>query len=1215
MTAHVDFHFASVEELDGLGSATSRSNHNIAAISLLKQLEAVSCAPGDLTLHQQRTLAKYTGWGDSEVLKRAFPQGAYSWAEPCDELKGLLTQEETESLRASTLNAHYTRLDIIRAIYAAVEHLGLPSWGKLRVLEPAGGVGHFFGAMPASLAINSERAAVEPDSITARILERLYPATRVFACGFEAAQLPKEYFDLIISNVPFGDYAVHDPAIKDKRLRECIHDYFFVKSLSLLKPGGVLAFITSRYTLDKKKNAIRLHMAQQAELLAAARLPDNAFKRNAGTQVVTDVIILRKRLAPISSSEANALAWVETEMRLLCDDNMGETEMPVNRLFVANPDLVLGEMKLDRGMYARADLRVAPKHDDLSTALREKLIAQLPASPLTAPAAISSVAIQHSQAQPAKESSESEDGLIEDQRNSTARARASALFELYLQAKQVIRLQLDDADDEILAEAQCELNLRYERVRRRYGAINHPRTTRGLDTQNPILPFLRALEEPNANGGWRKAPFFHTRTIRPLRQSTTADNPKDALLQCLNELGRVDPDFIAGRCGVSRAETIAALEGLIYETHDGRYVTAEEYLSGNVRLKLREAEAAAKLNTTFAGNVEALKGVVPPALGQEEISARLGSGWIPADVITDFIRELLPGYKGQAQYHEQLGAWTVANADHFTLQSVEATQTWGTGRRNAIQLIDDALNLRQPTVHDLIVIKGKEQPVINDAETTSAQAKLTEIRQRFAGWVWAGAKRAERLIEIYNERYNGLRERRYSGSHLQFPGMSRSFEPRPHQKDGVWRILQSRATLLGHCVGSGKTALSIIAARELKRLGLARKALVAVPNHLLVTQWQREALRLYPDLKILAPGKADLSRSQRGELMSRIATGDWDLILIPHPSFTMLPVRQATVARFIEREVDQLRAYLEELQTNDKDEVTKKSVKEIERAIRRLEAKLLNTQSDIARSSEATICWEELGVDALFVDEAHYFKNLYCPTKMTRVAGMPNTESQRAFDMFIKVRSVLESGGRVVFATGTPISNSIAECYVMMKYLQLELLEELGLQHFDAWAQMFTDTSQSVEMKPDGSGFRVHTRFNRFTNLPELAAIWRQVLDVKTAEQLQLPRPQIHGGGAQVIKSPKSPALDRIIQSLAKRAEAISKRWVSPEEDNMLRITTEGRKAALDPRLVDPAAPADSNGKISQVVRNLMRFYQESHGTHGVQLVFVDTNCPRTKAE
>lgn len=1214
-TSCQDFSFAPNESLASLQGAAARFAGNTKAIQLLKQLEAEERPPGALTLEEQQTLVHYSGWGDTEVFQRAFPRSAYARMEPCDELKGVLNEQEMTSLRASTLNAHYTQLDVIRAIYAVIERLGLAAWGRLRVLEPAAGVGHFLGAMPASLAVQAERVAVELDDITARILARLYPAARVFACGLEAAPLPKDYFDLIVSNIPFGDYAVHDPSLKDRRLRECIHDYFFVKSLSLLKPGGVLAFITSRYTFDKRKNFVRQHLAQHAELLAAVRLPSDAFKRNAGTEVITDVILLRKRPAPISFADTTLLTWMEAELMCLRDTQGTTAELPINRLFQARPELVLGEMQLTRGMYARTDLGVVAQHNDLAGALRNRLLAQHPITALPAPASIAPIAVTFPSAASANANDESESALLEGHCDNSTHARASALFELYLQAKRVIRLQLDDADDAALAAAQSELHGHYDRIRQRYGALNHPRTTRGLATKNPILPFLRALEEPTANGGWCKAPFFHTRTIRPNRQQTTAASPKDALLQCLSELGRVELDFIAGRCGQSRAAVVAALAGRMYETPDGHYVTAEEYLSGNVRQKLREAESAAQLNPQFAANVEALKNVLPPTLGQEAITARLGSGWIPASVVSQFINTLLPTYRGQVQYHEQLGAWTVANADYETANSVEATQTWGTPRRNAIQLIDDALNLRQPTVHDVVEVRGKEQSVVNEAETTSAQAKLAEIRQRFAQWIWSDTERTQQLITIYNERYNSLRERRYDGSHLQFPGMSCHFTPRPHQQDGVWRILQSRATLLGHCVGSGKTALSIIAAHELKRLGLVRKALVTVPNHLLVTQWQREALRLYPDLKILAPGKADLSRSQRGELLSRIATGDWDLILIPHSSFTMLPLRQATVLRFIKREEEQLRTYLEELQTNDKDEVTRKSIKDIERAIRRLDAKLHNTQAAIARDSQATICWEELGVDALFVDEAHYFKNLSCPSKMTRVAGMPNTESQRAFDMFIKVRSVLEAGGRVVFATGTPISNSIAECYVMMKYLQLELLEEMGLQHFDAWAQMFADTSQSVEMKPDGSGFRVHTRFNRFTNLPELVAIWRQVLDVKTAEQLQLPRPQLHGGSPTVIKSPKSPALDRIIQSLARRAEAISQRQVSPEVENMLRITTEGRKAALDPRLVDPTAPVDADGKIQQVIRNLVRFYHESHETRGAQVVFIDTNCPRSKAE
>jgi len=1215
MTVYEDFRFTPTDDLADLGGPASRFNHNVKAIKLLKSLEAEGRLPGNLTPDEQLALTRYSGWGDTEVINHTFTQIPGHEAEPCGKLRGLLTGEEIASLRASTLNAHYTRLDVIRAIYVAIERLGLAAWGKLRILEPAAGIGHFLGAMPATLAAGAERVAIELDSITARILARLYPATRIFASGFEKVRLPRDYFDLIVSNVPFANVPIYDPETRDRRLRECVHDYFFVKSLQLLKPGGVLAFITSRYTLDKRKSVVRRHLARHAELLAAVRLPSGAFKQNAGTEVIADVIILRKRASPIDLDHSEAPVWVAAGTQRLFDEYGGEAELPINNLFIARPDLTLGKPKLDRGMYSRSELVIEPEAGDLAAALRDRLIAQFPAGTLSAPVAVGQATINRIRAtSPAPDQTESPSALVHGAKSSDALSRASALFELYLQAKQVIRHQVDDADDQILADAQRELNLLYDRFRMRFGPINDPGATRSLDHRSPILPFLRALEEPDGNGSYRKTPFFQTRTIRPRRRTAVASDPKEALLRCLDELGRVDIDHIGRACGLAPEAAAAALSGIIYEAPGGGYVTAEEYLSGNVRLKVREADAAAQLSPRFEANVAALSSILPAPLDPSEITARLGSGWIPADVITSFIRELLPTYRGQSQYHERLGAWTVEHADEHTLQSVEATQVWGTLRRNAIQLIDDALNLREPTVYDTVEVRGAPRAVVNTGETTSAQAKLAEIKLRFDRWVWADPRRAERLAAIYNDRYNCLRERRYDGSHLQFPGMSRSFEPRQHQRDGVWRILQNRATLLGHCVGSGKTALSIIAAHELKRLGLARKTLAAVPNHLLVTQWQREALRIYPELRILAPGKAELSRAQRGELMSRIATGDWDLILIPHSSFTLLPVRQTTSARFIERELAQLRAYLEELEEGDKDDVTRRSVKEIERAIRRLETKLLNASSEKARDSEATICWEELGVEMLLIDEAHYFKNLYCPTKMTRVSGMPNSESQRAFDMFMKVRSILESGGRVVFATGTPISNSIAECFVMMKYLQLETLEALGLAHFDAWAQMFADTSQSIEMKPDGSGFRVHTRFARFTNLPELAAIWRQVLDVKTAEQLQLPRPQIYGGGPEIIKSPKSPALERIIKSLAARAERIAERKVSPDVDNMLLITTEGRKAALDPRLVDPSAPADSEGKISRIVENLVRHYHESQDTLGVQAVFIDTNCPRSEA-
>jgi N12 class adenine-specific DNA methylase len=1214
-TALTDFVFELGENLSSLGGPKQRYLFNVAAIELLKKLETEGRPPGDLASYEQLTLARYSGWGDTEVFNHSCTRVSHYETDYCAKLRGLLTEEEINSLRASTLNAHYTRLDVIRAIYEAIERLGLPAWGKLRVLEPAAGIGHFLGAMPAALAKDAERVAVELDSVTARILSRLYPATRVFTSRFEDVRLPKDYFDLIISNVPFGDTPVHDPETKDRRLRECVHDYFFVKSLSLLKPGGVMAFVTSRHTLDKQKNAVRRHLARHAELIAAVRLPSGAFKQNAGTEVITDIVLLRKLASPIDLNPSALPAWTESRKQSLSNERGYQAELPINKLFISRPDLMLGKSKVDRGMYGRLDLVVDPEPGDLATALRNKLIAQFPAAPLSPPSTVSSTLTVVRTTSPTPQQPASPIPMAGKAKSKDVRFKASALFELYLQAKEVISLQLKGADDQALTEAQVEFNRLYDRFKMRCGPINSPGGTRGLDQSHPILPFLRALEEPDPQGGYRKTPFFNQRTIRPTRRTGSVSSPKDALLQCLDDHGRIDIDYIGGSCGLTPEAAATALSGIIYEVPSGGFVTADEYLSGNVRLKLREAEAAARLSPRFDVNVRALKAVLPTSIKPHEISARLGTGWIPADVVVSFIHELLPTYKGQVQYHEHLASWTVEPTDIHTLKSIEATRTWGTPRRDALQIIDDGLNFKDPVVHDTITIKGISRSVVNAGETTSAQAKLTEINDRFKQWIWADSQRAERLAAIYNDKYNCLRARRYDGSHLQFPGMSSSFEPRPHQRDGVWRILQNRATLLGHCVGSGKTALSIMAAHELKRLGFARKAMIAVPNHLLVTQWLREALRIYPDLRILAPGKAELRRDQRGELMSRIATGDWDLILVPHSSFTLLPVRRVTSVRFINRELAQLRAYLEKLdpKKND-DEITRRSVKEIERAIKRLEARLKNALSDKSRDSEATICWEELGVDFLCVDEAHYFKNLYCPTKMTRVAGMPNSESQRAFGMFMKVRWLLESGGRVVFATGTPISNTIAECYVMMKYLQLETLEAMGLGHFDGWAQMFGETCQSVEMKPDGSGFRVHTRFARFNNLPELMAMWGQTLDIKTADQLQLPRPKVYGGGPEIIKSPKSPALDRIIKSLAERADLIARRQVTPEEDNMLKVTTEGRKAALDVRLVDPSAPADSNGKICRIVENLVRFYHESQDTLGVQVVYVDTNCPRGKA-
>ncbi len=1197
MAAYQDFRFAPDDELADLGGAASRFHQNIAAIKLLKSLEAESRAFGDITQDEQRALVRYTGWGDTEVLNRAFPNGAYSWSKPCAELAGLLTEEEISSLLGSTLNAHYTPIPVIRAIYAALEQLGIGSLERLRVLEPAAGVGHFLGAMPEQIAAKAECVAIELDSITARILSFLYPQAKVFSQGFEATALPQGYFDLILSNVPFGNHGIHDPQIKHRHLKAAIHDYYFARSLKLVRPGGIITFITSRYTLDKTNARVRHHIAENAELLAAVRLPETAFRRNAGTEVVTDVLILRKRATPIVLEEE--LTWIGTDVF----PNESEQRVSINQLYIERPELMLGTPECSRGMYGDCEFTLKPDGRDLAEAMRETLISQLPANAITAIPASQPLGFDE-----AYLDEEKTDAVDLNKLAGIPRQRAAALLDIYAAAKQVINLQLLDADNEKLTEAQRELNQLYHHFTARYGYINAKQNLKDLDRRSPLVPFLKALEEPAGKNSWKRAAIFSTRTIRPMKSVSQASSPKDALLFCLNECGKVDLERIAAASGQTSQAVAEALAGLIYETPAGEWVTAEEYLSGDVVQKLKEAQAAAALRPGFQANVDALARVQPNPLGPEEIAARLGSGWIPPEIVKLFIREIIPQFDGGVKYVESLGIWKIEGSNFWARSSIEATQTWGTSRMGAMDLIEDALNLRMPTVYDEIDDSSGSRRVVNDTETVAAQAKLAEIKMKFADWVWSDEARARELCAIYNERYNCLRERRYDGSHLQLPGMNSNITLRGHQLDGIWRVMQSKATLLGHCVGAGKTFLMIAAAMELKRLGLCHKAMAVVPNHL-PAQWEAEARRLYPNIKVLAPAKEDLSAAQRGELMSRISTGDFDLIVVPHSSFKMLPVAPETIARYIQREIDTLETYLEDISGNERRE-QQRTVKEIQRAIKKLTVKLQDCESAIKRDSKHTITWEELGVDVLFIDEAHQYKNLYCPTKMHNIAGLPTADSQRAFDAFIKVRSLLEGDGRVVFATATPVSNTLAEVYVMMKFLQLDTLEELGIAHFDAWTQLFAETSQGLEMKPDGSGYRMNTRFCKFTNLPELAALWRQVLDVKNADQLNLPRPKIVGGAPQVITIPASPELKRFVKTLAARVEAIKGRRVPPEVDNMLRITTEGRKAALDIRLVMPTAPRQAHSKVEAVADKIAEFYKQSQRQRGAQAVFADLGVP-----
>ncbi|MBS1808814.1 MAG: DEAD/DEAH box helicase family protein [Acidobacteria bacterium] len=1220
----IDFRFACDEQLE-LGGAAARFKHNVAALQLLKRLETGMDSERDLAEEEQRSLARYSGWGDTDVLNHAFPNGTYSWAKPHAELEGLLTPEETSSLLASSLNAHYTSLPMIRAIYAALAHFGLAqdrqsrlleleanqsvafasvSSQKLRVLEPAAGIGHWLGAMPADWRAKTERVAVEIDSLSGRILTHLYPNTKAFIQPFEAAPLPENYFDLILSNVPFGNYAVADGSVRENYLKAAIHDYFFVKALRLLRPGGVIAFITSRYTLDKQSPKVRQYLAQHAELLAAARLPRNAFRANAGTEVMTDVVLLRKRRQ--ACREVNE-AWVETSNAALRNAEGEELELKLNHYYTQYPAYLLGTPTFGRGMYQANEFLLQDDGRNLAASLAECLCAQLPAqgyqatTTLETPSAISLTSPSEAWINAAEIAL-----LSERERNCVTELRA-----IYTAAKEVIALQLRDASDEDLQAQQQTLTDLYTRFKAQFGSLHQ--NLRHLNPHSPAVPFLKALEIPVGKNLFNRAPLFYQRTMRPARQAQAHCTPKEALLICLQELGRVDVPYIARQCQRSLTEVVTALDGLIYETPAGSYETAEEYLSGEVRQKLREAERAAACNPAFTKHVAALQAIQPANLGPDEIIVRLGAGWVPEPIVQEFVTTLVPSFGGTVRYLPTLATWKVENISAWARSAIEANQTWGTSRANAFELIEDILNLRTTTITDeSIGADGSPRRVVNDNETIAAQAKQLEIKRKFSDWIWQDEARTARLIQIYNERFNAFRKREFDGSHLSLPGMSTAIELFAHQKNSIWRILQSQATLLAHCVGAGKTFVMLAAAMELKRLGLCHKALIVVPNHL-PAQWAAEALRLYPNIRLLAPSKEHLTSAQRGELLSRIATSDYDAIIIPQTAFKMLPLNPTTVRDHIQREMETLNGYLEEFESTSRQ--NKRSIKEIQRALKKLKAKLDTTEQQIQRLDQATITWEELGIDALFLDEFHHYKNLYCPTKMTRVAGLPNTDSQRAFDCFMKVRAVLENGGRVVCATATPVSNTIAEVYICQKYLQLEMLQELGLDHFDAWVQQFAETTQSLEMTPDGSGFRMNTRFNKFTNIPELSQLWQQVLEVKSAAELNLPRPKLAGGKPDIISVPASDELKAYVHDLARRVEAIKGRRVAPHIDNMLKVTSDGRKAALDIRLVRPDAARPAQSKVMALVEQIERLYHETKETRGVQLVFLDISTPKGRSD
>jgi N12 class adenine-specific DNA methylase len=1223
-----DFSFSATDNLDDLGSTATKYDHNVAALRLLKELEAEGCT--EASLHEQTILSRYTGWGDSTLLKRAFPHGVSAHLPPSEELRELLTGEELKALRASSLNAHYTSLPVIRAIYSGLGHTGLHNLSevrgaKLRVLEPAAGIGHLIGAMPKDFRDVSEWAAVELDPLSARITKMLYPGARVFAEGFESANLPSNWFDLVISNVPFGNYKVCDPEVKEHYLRASIHDYFFAKGLRVTKPGGIVAFITSRFTLDKQDNRLRSYLAAHSELLACVRLPNDAFTANAGTQVVTDIIILRKLSEPLKDASDRS-AWVEAQDTTVLHESGAPMNVMLNRAYIQDVSLMLGQPVVSaHGMYGRNEFTVKGDGRNLAQSLEETLRRVLPEGLFAAPKPVTPLAQgslaankrpQKDEPDPLEQSVQQELAGMSTARAGFEQARATTLLEIYTAAKRVIALQMEGAGDDELGEAQSELNRLYDRFRIRYGYINSKQNLNAFRKGNSLLQFLRALEEPVGCGGqYRKAPLFSMRTIRPLREKQNAETAQEALLLCLNERGGVDLDYVAEVCGKTAEQVREELRGLVFRTPSGEWVTRDEYLSGNVWARLKEAEAAAQFDDSFNENVEALRAAQPAPLGAGEITARLGAAWIPTEVIDAFARFLVPLYRGHVKYLQPTAQWVVDLPHADVIATPEASRQWGTKRVHALDILDDALNLRRTVVYDQIDEKTR---IVNQTETVTAQAKLQDMKERFQEWVWQDAARERELCRIYNEQFNTTRERAYDGSHLTLPGASNQIELRPHQKDAVWRILQSKTTLVGHCVGAGKTLTAVAASHEMRRLNIARKSMIVVPKHV-VPQWAQEAQRLYPGLRMLTTDAKDFTKNNRGETLSRIATCDWDLIIVPHPSFKLLPVSAETANKFINQEIERLRDYISEL-TDEGSRENKRSIKQLEKTIKRFEAKLKSQNSEIKRDDAQTITFEELGVEALFVDEFHHFKNLYFPTKMSRIAGLSNSESQQAFDMFVKIQWLIGQGGRIVALTGTPVSNTLCEVWIMMRYLQFDLLKELGMDHFDAWAQAFAETTTGVEMKPDGSGFRVHTRFNKFVNLPELSRLWRQCLDVRTPEQLNLPRPSIIGGSPIIVSVPASEELIDFVGQLSERSEKVRSREVHPSVDNMLKITSEGRKAALDMRLVNPALEESSESKIEALVERVGRIYQRTNANRGAQMIFCDLATPKgrggvTKAE
>ena len=1195
----------------GKGGAKEKFWRNIKAIATLKQIESEN---RNATPEEQHILSQYVGWGG---LADAFDTDKAGWRVEYDELKGVLTPEEYAAARASTLNAHYTSPTVIRAIYDAVENMGFQTGN---ILEPSMGVGNFFGMLPESMK-SSRLYGVELDSITGRIGKQLYPKADITVAGFETTDR-KDFFDLAVGNVPFGQYQVSDRAFD--KLGFSIHNYFFAKALEQVRPGGVVAFVTSRYTMDAKDSAARKYIAQRADFLGAIRLPNNAFRANAGTDVVSDIIFLQKRDRPIEIEPD----WVHTGIRR--NPGANADGFAINQYFIDHPEMVLGRQTSESTQYGRQDFTVAPIEgadlaEQLSGAIRnirgtyaeaelpdlgedETIVETVPADPNVRNFSYTVV-----------------DGELYYRQNSimtkpdfnaTAKERAKGMVELRDCVQKLISQQMDGfISDETIRQTQAELNTLYDGFTAKYGLINSRANALAFaeDSSYYLLCSLEELDEDKNLK--RKADMFTRRTIRAHEAVTSVDTASEALALSISEKACVDMAYMAQLTGKDEDALASDLRGVIFRNPENkRWETADEYLSGNVREKLRIAQSAQNLfEGDYAGNVEALQAAQPRDLDASEIEVRLGATWIDPSYIREFMWETFetPFYQQRmidVTYSAFTAEWNIRNKNAVSYSNIAAYMTYGTERANAYKILEDTLNLRDVRIYDTKHdADGRERRVLNSKETTLAQQKQQAIRDAFRDWIWRDPDRRHTLVARYNELFNSTRPREYDGSHITFAGMNPEIRLREHQLNAVAHVLYGGNTLLAHEVGAGKTFEMVAAAMESKRLGLCHKSLFVVPNHL-TEQWSGEFLRLYPSANILVATKKDFEPKNRKKFCARIATGEYDAVIIGHSQFEKIPVSMERQQRLLAEQIFEVEEGLRELKSQRAERFT---IKSLERTKRGLEAKLKKLQ-DSSRKDDV-VTFEQLGVDRLYVDEAHNYKNLFLYTKMRNVAGLSATDAQKSSDMLLKCRyidEITDSRG-VVFATGTPVSNSMTELYTMMRYLQHDAIRGKGLAHFDCWASTFGETQTAIELAPEGTGYRARTRFAKFFNLPELMTLFKEAADIKTSDQLNLPTPTpiYHNEVAQPTEIQK-----QMVQELSERAARVHAQLVDPGTDNMLKITSDGRKLGLDQRIINPDLPDDPNSKVNRCVDNIHRIWQDGQADRLTQLVFCDLSTPKTGA-